>query len=319
MDVVCLVTTNHNGRANGVLDLFLETLNINLCRIEKNRFDLRIFVVDDGSTDDSLKALEKFQADNRDQVNILHTPNLDGNPSLMYGIRHALHEYRDCSFVITFDVDTCLSEDFIQEIIKKVQSANSEVGMIASNEYLLTYYPTKRIHRSTGHFVSAAGATMDRDFLDKDSSQGKALFCPCFSGALLKAEMLSNIGLVPDEYLHYNNCSELGFRAQLADWRADFAENAVMWHRYRPHSTISPEQLRQREISRIWNLLRFFPKERIGRSLDRYRDEKVRTSPNLQDKERYIQEAMVSIPKANLAISEEKKEEIYSKLIARVL
>ena len=314
MDKACVVTTNFNGREKGFLDRFLETLNINILRMNKNDIDLRIIVVDDGSTDTSLETLKRFRDNHEAQVDIRHTKNLDGNPSLMHGIRYALSQYGDCNYVITFDVDTCLSEDFLRKIIKKAQDSRIKIGMFASNEFLLTYYPIARIHRSKGHYMNARGATFDLDFLDKSSSKNKVRLCHCFSGALLRTKMLLNVELVPDKYLHYNNCSEFGLRAQLNGWKVEFAEQAIMWHNYR--RDITNEQKEQREISRIWNIHRFFPKEKIESALDAYRNEDFKTSPRRNLKEIYIQKAEACCPRVLPSISEKKKRGVYRKLIA---
>jgi len=75
-------------------------------------------------------------------------------------------------------------------------------------------------------------------------------------------------------------------------------------------------QLHQREVSRIWNILRFFPKEEIPRSFNAYVREEVKTSPDKCQKRAYIQEARTRYPEGDPTFSEKKKREIYKKLVA---
>lgn len=128
--------------------------------------------------------------------------------------------------------------------------------------------------------------------------------------------MLADIGLISEKYVHYNNCSELGFRAQLNGWKVEFAKLAVMWHYYRPQSQITHKQKTNREISRIWNVLRFFPQKRVEAALKAYKNEVFLTSPERKEKKLYIKKAKVSCPEVHPSIPDDKKEELFKQFIA---
>lgn len=288
MERFSVVAANFNNSSKGFLHKFLRTLSANILVLDRRNLDARIVIVDDGSTDNSLEVLKEFKDHHSGQVDVLHTSNVDVTGALNEGMQHVLDEYKECSKIVTFDIDTCLSENVLQEMIGKAKESTRNVGMLASNQFLLSCYPTRSVHRSTGHYVSSSGATFDRDFFDKPSSLGKIILCPCISGALFKTEMLADIGLVCEKYVHYNNCSELGFRAQLNGWKVEFAKLAAMWHYYRLQSQITHEQKNNREISRIWNVLRFFPEKRVEAALKAYKNEVFQTSPERKEKELYI-------------------------------
>lgn len=315
MERFSVVAANFNNSSKGFLHKFLETLSANILSLDRRNLDARIVIVDDGSTDDSLEVLMKFKDQHLGQVDVLHTPNVDVTGALNKGMQHVLEEYKECSKIVTLDIDTCLSENFLQEMMGRAKVSTRKIGMLASNQFLLSSRPTRSVHRSTGHYVSSSGATLDKDFLDRPSSRGKVILCPCFSGGLFKTEMLVDIGLVSEKYVHYNNCSELGFRAQLSGWKVEFAKLAVMWHYYRPQSQISDEQKNNREISRIWNVLRFFPQKRVETALETYKNEVFQTSPERKRKELYIKQAKVSCPEVHPGIPDDKKEELFKQYI----
>jgi len=124
--------------------------------------------------------------------------------------------------------------------------------------------------------------------------------------------MLKEIGLIPEKYLHYNNCPELGFRAQLSNWRVEFIPSAIMWHNWRPQTDISSEQRHNRELARIWNILRFFPEDKINGALEAYKKERFASSPTEEEKKRFIEEAWNSCPEIP---RNNKKKEVYREFI----
>lgn len=225
-----VVFTNYNGAKNGFLTLFLETLQESVDFAQSKGFLLDIVAVDDSSTDGSINELERVRLERNDQMSIVQTQNVDVTAAVNMGINYALKKRPHCQYIITTDVDTALSEDFIFELLWRAKQSDERTGMFASNQYLLSSYPKMKTHRSTGHFVGKSGATLDRDFLDSDKTRNKKILCPCISGALFKTNLLREIGLVHRNYLHYNNCTELGFRAQFANWSVEFVDLAIMWH-----------------------------------------------------------------------------------------
>lgn len=313
-DSSCIVLTNFNGLKNNFLEKCLDTLakSLDLAR-RKSGLSPDLVVVDDGSYDNSVKHLREFKDKVAFNIEIISTPNLDVTGAMNSGIRHVFNQYPECRFLVTLDVDIVLSESFLLEIVGYAKNTGKRIGMIASNQYMLSIYPDKNLHRSTGHFVSVAGATLDRDFEDACTCKGKKIICPCFSGALFKIEMLKEIGLVPKDYIHYNNCTELGLRAQLNDWKVEFAESAVMWHHYRSSEQITKKQKQNREISRIWNILRFFPRDKIRGALDAYRFEHFSSSPTLEEKKEIIRKAKDLCPQ--IPECDQAKKIIYKQFI----
>ena len=275
-----VVLTNYNGVANQFLPYpCLTSLERSLVRADKEGCRVSVIIVEDRSQDDSLKVIEEFQK-RSGQVSIMRNQTeaeWDVTKSLNGAISRILTDYSECEFVITFDNDIALSEEFLLRMVQEAETCSVKIGMIASNQFVLDEFRKgTKTHRSTGHYIDRAGATRDRDYRCEARNRGKKILCPCLSGALLKTKMLKEIGLIDEDYYHYNNCSELGLRAQLKDWEVKLAPAAVMWHRDRG-SIPWGERRRDIEISRIWNILRFFPTDRIDESLEAYKKQHSKT------------------------------------------
>jgi len=323
MTLGCVVLTNYEGSTRGFLHRALATLSKSLDVSDERDMHFGVIIVDDGSRDDSLKVLREFR-DKRtghNEVKILRTSNGEATVAMNAGIRYVFDQYPECKYVITLDNDIALSAWFLTELVQKAQSSSKRTGMFGSNAYMLESYPQTIVHRSTGHYVDKAGVTRDGDFRNKEECKNKSILCPCLCGALFRIEMMREVGLIPEEYTHYNNCSELGFRARLGGWEFEFAASAVLWHNWKQQ--LPPDEKtsracvrdlpRTREISRIWNILRFFPREKIDSAIDEYRKEHYRSSPKcLQQKEELIEEAKDTCPH----IPNGQKEDVYERFVA---
>jgi GT2 family glycosyltransferase len=317
--ICCAIITNHNGNRKGFLDPLLRSLDSSLKMSMGRGYETSVIVVDDCSSDNSLRILRNLERKSK-KVRVLSVreicgTEIDSTASTKLGLDVVFREIPECKYVATFDIDIVFDRNFLANVIERAESSSQRVGMFAANEYLLRDHRCTKTHRSTGHYVDRAGATWDRNFMDKPETIHHKILCSCFSASLFKLAMLKDIGWVPSQYRHYNNCPELGFRAQMGGWKVEFVNSAVVWHNYRPQKDITVPQKKSRERSRIWNIARFFPRHKIDEALGLYRREDYATSPSRAEKERIIDEALDNILKTTLYLSEEKKRAVYSMFI----
>jgi GT2 family glycosyltransferase len=320
--ICCAIITNYNGEKKGFLGPLMRSLDSCLRTSSRRGYETKVIVVDDCSSDKSLRILRNLER-RSEKVKVLNVreiceTEIDSTASTKLGLDLVYQEIPQCRYVATFDNDVVFDRNLLANMIEKAESSSKRVGMFAANEFILKDHRCTKIHRSTGHYVDPAGATWDRDFKDKPKTRRHRILCSCLSGSLLRLAMLKEIGWVPSEYLHYNNCSELGFRAQMNGWEVEFVNSAIMWHSYRPQKDITEPQKKSREKSRIWNIVRFFPREKIDEALSLYRKEDYTTSPTPVEREKIIDEALERVPQTGSDLPEEKKKVIYSTFIESV-
>ncbi len=225
------------------------------------------------------------------------------------GLQFVLKDFGEADYVITLDEDVSLRPDFLVEFVRKADRTPSDVGMIASNQFCLDAHH-RGLHRSTGHYVTRAGAAMDRGFHLRKAPKRPAILCPCLSGALFKMELLKDLGGICTDYYQYYGCIEFGFRAQLSGWRCEFAELAKMRHWGRVRH-LHGKSLAIREISRVWSIFSFFPKQVVPKALETYRLECRDFSP--LKRAAFIQEAERSLPQ--IWDDEEMKNRVYHNFV----
>ena len=311
--LACIVLTNYDGQRKGYLDRNLSSFERNLRRPYLKDI-VRIFAVDDGSKDNSMELLKRFRDEvGHDNAEILKTENIKAVRSLNHGVRKAIESYPECKYVITFDHDVCLSDDFFEVTIRCAEQSDEKMGMFASNQYLLNDFPNTRTHRSKGHYYTTSGACKDRDFKDSASNQKKEILCACLSGCLIKTEIFDKIGGLPnEEYIHYYTCPEIGFRVRLGGWSVGFLENAIMWHQ---EPMWTEDKIPIMERNRIWNILRFFPEDKIDEALRNYIAERRSGNPQLlstEKRQEYVKEAKDNRYPAPSNANEERKTKLYN-------
>lgn len=130
--------------------------------------------------------------------------------------------------------------------------------------------------------------------MEDPKNMNKIILCPCISGALYRMKMLRVIGPINKQYYQYNSCPEFGFRAQLDGWKCYYAESAKMWHLGKLRELCGKE-LQNREEGRIWNILRFFPKDQIEEALSLYVTEERKGIKSSQRSE-FIESARKNCP-----------------------
>jgi len=283
---------NHDGRVKGYLDACLSSILKSGERVKA--VSLAAMVVDDFSSDSSEELILGYVTRTGAQTFPFHYlqtgKNIDVAGVYDLGMSRILSSFPHVKYIMTLDSDTVIDRDMITSLIDVAESSGNHAGMFATNQYFLENGKKTTRHRSTGHYVTPDGDTWDRDYNDIGTGRERIL-CPCLSGGLLKVSMIRDVGMILPEYKHYHTCTELGLRAQIRGWGVEYVEKARMWH-----AGLRPtERDANIEVPRIWNILRFFPRSEIERSIEQY--EKGATDKVEKERlHRYVEAARRTCP-----------------------
>jgi len=220
-----VVVPNWNG-----LDFLADCLNSLMVQSEHN---FSITVVDNGSTDGSRELVHNQYPSIK---LIVRDKNYGFTGGTNPGIQDAIE--RSAQYVALFNNDAVANKNWLKFLVETADH-NSNLGSVTSK--ILQFGAERKID-STGDFYSSWGLPFPRgrDEIDQgqfDSDDQRLVFAGTGGASLFRTKMLREIGLFDQDFFAYYEDIDLGFRGQLAGWKAAYQPRALVRHRV--HATSS--------------------------------------------------------------------------------
>ena len=218
MKSVAIIVLNWNGIQDTLA--CLESLLVQSYK------DFSIVVIDNGSIDDSVEILKKYQLDHSDRVDVVynhHNFGFDGGVNT--GIEWALSA--DYTYVALFNNDAIADKDWLKHLVAAAKP--KEIGMSTG---LLLHEDGKTID-TTGDWYSTWGLAYPRgrDHLADTAPEGGLVFGATGGATLYKTEILRDIGMFDEDFFAYFEDVDISFRAQLAGWKVIYTPEAIAYHK----------------------------------------------------------------------------------------
>jgi len=193
---------------------------------------VRILVVDNASTDESLAKLHQFQkTSHAPEFELLESQeNLGFAGGMNLGIIHAMTENPD--WLLLLNNDTVVEPTFLTTLLEaaktdpKIVILNPKILLKGKPEYFwfaggkLDKLLTKGSHVGLGE--QDTGQYDIPPVRDTDYSTGGCL--------LVRRSVIDKIGLLPEEYFVYYEDTEWSLRAERAGFRCVVVPKAKIWH-----------------------------------------------------------------------------------------
>ncbi len=183
--------------------------------------NFELIFVDNQSTDNSdLDVARRFPAvltlKNKDNLGFARANNI--------GIRRAKGQW-----IVLLNPDTVVTPGWLDALTKCAQSS-PEIG-IATPKLLR---PDRRTLDSTGHlFNFRTGFSVDRGSDEPDEGQYDSVqevpSC-CFACALIKRQLIEDIGLLDEKMVLYFEDIDYCLRARIAGWKVLYCPSSVVYH-----------------------------------------------------------------------------------------
>jgi len=214
--------------------------------------NLRVVVVDNGSTDDTVAAIRAL-GDARVTI-IENGTNLGFAAGNNAGIRRALDHGAD--FILLLNNDTVVDPAFVDELLAAM-GREPDIGIAGPKIYYLE--PRDRIWFAGGEVSLWRGTARHIGIREADRGQHDAARDVDYvSGCALFArrEVFDRIGMLDAGYRAYFEDADLCARAERAGFRIRYVPTARVWHRI---SASTGGQLSRRKIVRkLISSRRFF-------------------------------------------------------------
>lgn len=218
-------------------------------------FDLTILVVDNGSTDNSVKDIQKAieRLDKRDlnwsYTIIENDDNLGFVGGNNIGIEYALQNFAD--YILLLNNDTLVDKHLFSTLVKKMEN-DMKVGAMSPKIYFakgFEYHKDRYKDQELGRIIWYAGGQMDWSNIygsnygvdevdhgqfDKEKKTDFATGC-CM---IVRAEAINEVGLFDERYYLYLEDSDLSMRLQKASWNVVYYPKGFLWHKVSQSSGI---------------------------------------------------------------------------------
>lgn len=221
--------------------------------------DFELIVADNGSVDGSLEMIKSKYCHS---VKIVEN---EVNLGYAAGNNRAI-EKASGDWIALFNNDAKADRFWLQRLIEAVESAKGggSVGMAASK---ILFYDRRDVIDNTGHLIYPDGLNRGRGRLERDTGSfddfEEALF-PSGCAGLYRREMLTEIGLLDEDFFAYGEDADIGLRGRLYGWRCIYVPEARVYHRYSAGAgAYSPLKAYHVERNRVWVLVKNFPLEMI--------------------------------------------------------
>jgi len=182
----------------------------------------RVFVVDNASTDASVRVIESI-ADENSNVEIIKNKR---NIGFAIAVNQVL-ELIDGGWMALVNNDVFLDESWLEEMVKAAKD-DLRAGIFASKIYFLD-----GLINSTGHVIYRGLAVMERGFFEKDVGQynkPEYVAGACAAAALYRKKLFEDAGVFDEDYFMYNEDVDLSLRALLFGWKIKYVPTAIAYH-----------------------------------------------------------------------------------------
>jgi len=215
---VLIIIVNYNS--SDYIGDCLSSLN----KINYQKDDFKILVIDNNSTDGSVEYIERTWP----EIELIkNNSNLGFAAANNIGLQQAV----DCNFDYAYllNQDTVVQSDFLQQAIK-VAETSEIIGAVQSK--LLLYSDKSKIN-SIGNEIHYLGFAFAGGYKLPDKPLAvKEITYPSGAGVLLNVKCLKKIGFFNPEFFMYHEDVDLGWRLWLAGYSILLAPESLVYHKY---------------------------------------------------------------------------------------
>jgi GT2 family glycosyltransferase len=188
--------------------------------------NIRIVLVDNGSTDDSLARIrEKYP-----ELEIIENgENLGYSPANNHGIEHALAH--GAEHVLLLNNDTVVAADFLEPLVETAESS-PHIGVVSPKIYY--FDEPEQIWYGGGYIDWKTGLTAHRRVGQTDKQQDMAIEDVNFVSAcamFVKREVLESVGFLDERFFIYYDDTDWCARITQAGYRCLYVPQSRIWHK----------------------------------------------------------------------------------------
>lgn len=213
-------------------------------------YSLNIILVDNGSTDNSVKKIKSYIQNTKYNIRILvNDQNLGFAEGNNVGIRHAIKN--GANYILVLNNDTVVDKDLIIELIKaakkypKAGAFSPKIYFAKGHEFHKDRYKESELGKVIWYaggdidWNNVYGKTRGVDEVDKGQfdKTGETDFVTG-TCTLLRRKTLEDTGFFDKKYFMYYEDTDLSQRMKKKGWKILYVPKAKLWHKVAQSSGI---------------------------------------------------------------------------------
>ena len=217
---------------------------------EQTRAPYEVIVVDNGSTDDSIRLIQTARPDT---IIIQFSANRGFAAAVNAGIQRA-----SGALVFLLNNDTRLEKGCL-ELLRKRLLISDTIGSVACR--MVNYYD-HGVLDGTGDMLSLSGIPATRGFGEPNDgrySRSDEVFGVCAGAALYRQSMFAKVGLFDEDFVSYYEDADIAFRARLMGFRSLYEPDAICYHKRGATGILMAQQQARLERNQILYLAKNIP------------------------------------------------------------
>ena len=222
--------------------LTIETIH-SILKVKKSGFDYHIYLVDNGSTDNSVKLIKKAFAKQKNLSFLSLDTNLGFVGGNNFAIKHICRLKHD--YVLLCNNDVLVDPRFIEKLLSPAQ-ANTKIAIVGPKIYFapgFEFHKKRYQKKDLGKIIWSAGGRMDwdnilgsnigTDQLDTGQFNQITTDIDFVSGCclLIKTALFTKIGLLDPAYFMYLEEVDFCQQAKKIGYKICYQPEAVVWHK----------------------------------------------------------------------------------------
>ncbi len=189
--------------------------------------NIEIIVVDNNSTDNSVKTIESFSNPHLRLVKSRENLGFAGGCNLGY-------QYARGEFIALLNPDTSPAPAWLSNLIKYVDLKKyQKVGIFASK--IINVNAEERVIDSAADGCTTFAKGFKRGEGEEISAYNRSeyVFGACGAGMLIRRQLLEDIGFFDDYMFLIHEDTEFCLRAQIKGWKVFYVAEAILYHQVR--------------------------------------------------------------------------------------
>ena len=241
MKQIAVLIVTYNGFT------YLEDCLSSLRESEHDGFDVKVYVVDNASSDNTC---DYIRCNYPDVKLIALCENLGFAGGNNHGWQTIEKELPHCDLLYLLNQDTVVDRDFLVEAAAYLES-HPESGAVQS---LLLLHPETDLINTAGNRLHFLGFGLPSYYRAPraDAPASGIIAYPSGAGVLLRCDLLHQLGLFHPDLFLYLEDAELGLKLHLAGRPPHVCDRSVVYHKYQFGTTIGNYYYLER--NRLWLL-----------------------------------------------------------------